>query len=50
MLTDKHSPLSAAQNLAVASLGVYAALAFFSLTFRLPPVTPSLTVGVRPTA
>jgi alpha-1,2-mannosyltransferase len=36
MLTDKHSPLTAAQNLAVASVGVYAAVAFFALALRLP--------------
>lgn len=36
MLTDAHAPLSAGQNLAVASLGVYAAVALFALTWKVP--------------
>ena len=43
MLTDAHAPLTAGQNLAVASLGVYAAAALFALTWKVP-VSQSSTV------
>jgi hypothetical protein len=45
MLTDQHSPLSAVQNLAVASLANYAVVILFILTLRLPatPRHPSIS-------